>query len=198
MKIKSETAFCSILKPVIHIIENYGKELKDDAEKYKLSFVPFTLNLIYGFIMGIPSISLLVTHIKTKPELGELSSVIASKSMYSEAFLRYSPDIYRNIFLQLLQNADFKSIPHLEAIGKIFPVDGSFFPAIQSMYWAVYKNGVNSVKMNLAFELNRMIPVCFSSGDGKTSERDFLSDIISSGITYITQVATYDAEKILQ
>ena len=185
MEIKSETVFESILKPVSHIIEDCGKMLGDDAKKYTLSFTPFTLNLIYGFIMGIPSIALLVTHIKTKPELRKLNAVIASKSMYSEAFSRYSPDLYRSIFLKILKNIQFQNIPDLENLGKIFLVDGSDFPAIQSMYWAAYKEGINSVKMNLAFELNRMIPVCFSSGDGKSSERDFLTSIIHEGITYI-------------
>ena len=99
MNIKPDTVFDSILKPVIHIVEDYGNLFGDDSENYTLSFVPFTLNLIYGIIMGIPSIAQLTTHIKTSPALKILNAVIASKSMSSEAFLRYSTDLYRNIFL---------------------------------------------------------------------------------------------------
>jgi len=185
MNIKSETVFGFILKPALQIVEDCGKTLGNDSEKYKLSFVPFTLNMMYGIIMGIPSIAQLVTDIKTSPALKALNAVIASKSMYSEAFSRYGTELYRNIFVALLKNLQFQHIPDLEALGKIFLVDGSHFPAIQSMHWAKYKHGFNSVKMHLAFELNRMIPVCFASGEGNGSERGFLTDIIENGITYV-------------
>ena len=185
MEIKLETVFGSILKPVIDIIQECGKTLGNDSQRYTLSFVPFTLNLMYGIIMGIPSIAQLVTHVKTSPALKMLNVVIASKSMYSEAFLRYGPHLYQNIFLTLLKHMPFQNIPDLENLGKLFLVDGSHFQAILTMDWAKYQDGINCVKMHLAFELNRMIPVCFASGDGNSSERGFLISIIDTGITYV-------------
>ena len=64
-------------------------------------------------------------------------------------------------------------------------IDGSLFPAISTMTWAKYKEGVNALKMHLCFELNRMIPVHFLSTEGNFSEKAFLRDILEKGPTYI-------------
>ena len=53
------------------------------------------------------------------------------------------------------------------------------------MDWAKYKKGANALKMHLAFELNRMIPVQFLCTEGNYSEKKFLRDIIEKGITYV-------------
>ncbi len=56
---------------------------------------------------------------------------------------------------------------------------------MESMEWAAYKSGANAIKMNLAFELNRMIPVEFTIKDGKCSERKFISEILKKAVTYV-------------
>jgi hypothetical protein len=76
-------------------------------------------------------------------------------------------------------------IPEIKSLGRILLVDGSLFPAISSMAWARYKENFNAVKLQLAFELNRMTPVEFFSGEGNFSERKFLRAIIKKGVTYI-------------
>ncbi len=105
--------------------------------------------------------------------------------MYSESFVRYCPDMFRTIFYHLLISVSFPHIPEISHLGRILLVDGSFFPAILTMQWACYRNNSNALRLHLAFEVNRMIPVQFLTTDGKYSERKFLRKIIEQGITYV-------------
>jgi hypothetical protein len=82
--------------------------------------------------------------------------------MYSKAFVRYDPKIFHRIFLGLPDRLTFLEIPDLEKLGRFILTDGSIFPAFSTMDWATYKSTSNALKMHLAFELNRMIPVQFA------------------------------------
>ena len=77
-----------ILAPILPLIVQEAQTLHPDATTYTLSFHPFTVNLLFGLIGGLKSISLLVTDIQTSPVARALDRVQASKSMYSEAFRR--------------------------------------------------------------------------------------------------------------
>ncbi len=50
--------FDEILAPVMPLIVEEAQKLPDDANTYTLSFLPFTLNLLFGLISGIKSIGL--------------------------------------------------------------------------------------------------------------------------------------------
>jgi hypothetical protein len=177
--------FDEIVAPVMPLIIKEAQRLPQDTSKYTLSFQPFTLNLLFALIKGIKSISLLVTEIKTSSEAKALSLVNASKSMYSEAFYRYSPQIYRTLFYTLLEKVNFLEIPEIQALGRFCCVDGSVFPAIITMTWATYQQKRNAIKLHLAFELNRMIPTQFLSTEANGSERMILRQMLEAGITYI-------------
>lgn len=183
--LKLNTVFDTILAPVIPLLKEEAQQIKDDAITYKLSFYFFTLNLLYGVIKTIKSIGLLVTNIKTSPEAQELGLVQASKSMYSEAFTRYSPAIFRRIFYRLLEQLNFLEIPEIKHLGRLLCIDGSIFPAFQSMAWAHYKKTHNALKLHLALELNRMLPVHFISTYANFSEKKALLKMLEAGVTYI-------------
>ena len=119
-----------IISPVIPLMEEEAISLGDDIEKYKLSFFPFTLNLLFGIINGIKSVSLLITHLKSLPKANESGFINASNSMYSEAFFRYEPASYRRIFYKLLEKLNFLKIPEIEALGRFLCVDGSIFGSL--------------------------------------------------------------------
>ncbi len=180
-----KNVFEKILGPVSSLIEEIQKSMQDDSETYTLSFTAFTINLLFGIICQIKSIGKLIVEIKTSRVAKEIGLPGASKSMYSEAFCRYNPEIYRKIFGKLLLACNFLAIPEIQQLGRILLIDGSVFPAISTMCWAKYKKNANAVKMHLAFELNRMIPVQFLSTEGNYSEKQFLKDIIEKGVTYI-------------
>ena len=105
--------------------------------------------------------------------------------MYSEAFGRYDPMIFQRLFLALLETLTFIEIPELQALGRFILVDGSVFPAFSTLDWANYKSDSQALKMHLAFELNRMIPVQFVSSYVNASEKKMLLTFLEKGVTYI-------------
>ncbi len=177
--------FNQIIAPLQDLLTKETELLDSDASTYKLSLHFFTLNLLYAAIMEVGSISLLITEIKTSPQAKALNLVQASKSMYSEAFARYDPKIFRRIFLGLLDRLTFSEIPEIEKLGRFILVDGSIFPAFSTMEWASYKSTSNALKMHLAFDLNRMIPVQFINTDANGCEKKALLKMLEMGVTYI-------------
>lgn len=179
----STTVFESIIAPLKPLLSEQAKGLKGD--NYTLSFYFFTENLIYAIVARVTSISLLVTHLQSSPDTLAFALVEVSKSMYSEAFSRYSPTLFQRLFLSLLEQLQFLGIPEIEALGRFILMDGSIFPAIKNMEWAVYKNSKNALKLHLAFELNRMIPVQFICTDANGNERVMLAALLEAGVTFI-------------
>lgn len=135
--------------------------------------------------MGIGSVCLLITHIRTSANTKNESMREASESMYSEAFGRYDVSIYRRIFHALLNKLSFPEIPEIRSLGTICLSDGSVFPAVISMTWASYRKISDAVRLHLLFGLNRMIPVRFVSTTANTSEKGILRQIAEAGITYV-------------
>lgn len=99
MKKEKNKVFDEILSPLSSLSDNVKKELGEDADKYTLSFIPFTINLLFGIFNTIRSVSLSVTEIRTSPVARKLNLTIASKSMYSEAFARYESESGNGILL---------------------------------------------------------------------------------------------------
>ena len=129
---------------------------------------------------------LLITEIKTNPDLKKLGFVLASPSMYSEAFSRYKPEIFERIFSKLIEIVDMESIPEIRTLGRFILFDGSLFSAFKDMIWAKYTSKCQALKLHLAYELNRMIPVQFISSEANYSERKALMELLEAGVTYIT------------
>jgi hypothetical protein len=105
--------------------------------------------------------------------------------MYSEALIRYDPKIFQRIFITLIEQLTFLDVPEIKALGRFILVDGSIFPAFRTMTWACYKSTNNAIKMHLAFELNRMIPVQFFSTDANSNEKKALIAMLEAGVTCI-------------
>jgi len=174
----------SVLKPVLELLEKQARDIDGD-NKYRLSFCPFTINILFGIIYGIGSISKLVTFIETSPRANDLDLVDASKSMYSEAFSRYSAHYFKRIFISILKTLQFIPIPEIQTLGQFYLVDGSIFPAIKTMTWAKYTKNLNAIKLHMCFHLNLMLPVAFIITDANYSEKKALSQLIEEGITFI-------------
>lgn len=177
--------FDAILSPAKGPLQQVADSLEEDAATYVLSFVPFTLNMIFGIIHSIKSVSQLVTQIRTSETARGMGLVVSNKTGYHEAFHRYTAEQYREVFIRLLKSLPLMEIPELASLGVIYLVDGSVFPAISSMEWACYKSQANAIKLHLCFELNRMVPVQFLSSHAKLSEKKFLESILEKNITYV-------------
>jgi IS4 transposase len=180
------TVFEKIISPLLPLLKEEADAIKNDANTYKLSLFFFSINLLYGIVKMTKSIRLLITEIKTtqdRPVNFELIQV--SSSMYSEAFSRYDPAIFRRIFYKLIADLNFMEVAELKSLGRFLCVDGSIFPAFQTMEWAHYKKTANALKIHLAFEINRMLPVSFITTDANSSEKTALLMMLESGVTYI-------------
>ena len=79
----------------------------------------------------------------------------------------------------------FLELPEIRALGRFWCIDGSVFPALITMTWAVYQDKHHALKLHLAFELNRMIPTQFVSPEANASERKILRALLEAGVTYI-------------
>ena len=73
------------------------------------------VSLIYAVINKTPSIRLLITAIKTNPDLKKLGFILASPSMYSEAFSRYKPEVFQRIFGKLIEKIEIPATQELFA-----------------------------------------------------------------------------------
>lgn len=178
--------FEKIIEPVIPLIKEEQNRLKNDEKLYKLSLYYFMVSLIYAVINKTQSIRLLITEIKTNPDLKKLGFILASPSMYSEAFSRYKPEVFQRIFAKLIEIIEIKDLPETRALGRCILFDGSLFPVFKNMKWAKYTSKCQALKMHLAYELNRMIPVQFISSEANYSERKVLMELLAAGVTYIT------------
>ena len=178
--------FEKIIEPVILLIKEEQNRLKNDEKLYKLSLYYFMVSLIHAVINKTQSIRLLITEIKTNPDLKKLGFVLASPSMYSEAFSRYKPEVFQRIFAKLIEIIEIKDIPEIRTLGRFILFDGSLFPAFKNMESAKYTSQCQALKMHLAYELNRMIPVQFISSEANYSERKVFMELLEAGVTYIT------------
>ena len=106
--------------------------------------------------------------------------------MYSEAFSRYKPQVFQRILIRLLETIRIDDLPEIKTLGRFILFDGSLFLAFKTMAWAVYSTKCQAVKLHLAYELNRMIPVQFISTAANYSERKALLALLEAGVTYIT------------
>ena len=178
--------FEKIIEPVIPLIKEEQHRLKNDEKLHKLSLYHFMVSLIYAVINKTRSIRLLITEIKTNPDLNNLGFILASPSMYSEAFSRYKPEVFQRIFAKLIEIIEIKDIPEIRALGRFILFDGSLFLVFKNMEWAKDTSKCQALKMHLAYELNRMIPVQLISSEANYSERKVLMELLEAGVIYIT------------
>ena len=138
--------FEKIIEPVIPLIKEEQNRLKNDEKLYKLSLYYFMVSLIYAVINKTQSIRLLITEIKTNPDLKKLGFILASPSMYSEAFARYKPEVFQRIFAQLIAIIEIKDIPEIRALGRCILFDGSLFLVFKNMEWTKYTSKCQALK----------------------------------------------------
>ncbi len=152
-------------------------------EKYR--FEDFFRTLAFYFVSGMESITILFDNLKKGLVDERLKLANVPRSTFGDAFERFDAGLFRQVYSQLLKNMDLKEIPELALFGTVCLVDGSLFPILNSMLWADYKTNIQSVRLHLSFELNRMTTVDFAIGAGKSCERSALKTMLKAGVTYV-------------
>lgn len=152
-------------QPIAQAIEDQRKKHGNET----LSWYTFAQILIFCYTIGCKGLNLLATELENAdPEL-ELPAVPAST--LSDAFRRFPAALMRRAFQQLVQQLAGREIPELQALGPLWCVDGSYFPALRSMAWAKVRDQVYGIKLHLCFSLNQMIPMDCIITIGTGSER---------------------------
>lgn len=179
------TVFDALLSPIQAYVEQQDQQRKLHHNE-TFSYAEFFRLLAYYFVSDIASIALLLdTHLRKQLVPAALKLRYVPRSTFNDAFERFSPDLFRDVFVFLLSKIQLQVVPELAALGVFYCIDGSLFPTLCSMHWAEYRSTCQALKLHLCFELNRMIAVDFLVGTGKSSERDALRQMLSEGITYI-------------
>jgi hypothetical protein len=148
-----------------------------------LHFKEFVRLLVYHFTKGCESGRQLLTDISTAAS--ELGLGEVKHSTFFDAFQRFPTAWFASLLSFLLAAVVWKAIPELDALGKLYCVDGSVFPAVATMLWAEYTSQHQAIRLHLCFELNRMIPVHFLVDTGKSNEKKALLQMLEAGVTYI-------------
>lgn len=179
------SVFDKLMEPVQSFIEKQNQELPSHHLE-KFPYQEFLRLLIFYFVSDIPSIALLLnTYLKKDLLPPALKLRKVPRSTFNDAFERFSPDLFKEVFIYLLKTLSLMAIPELAALGTIYCIDGSVFPVLSFVLWAEYKEKLRAAKMHLCFELNRMIPVDIIVGTGNSNERDALRQMLVAKVTYI-------------
>ena len=146
------TVFDKFLEPVQPFVEEQSQRLTPHHNE-KFSSQKFFRLLIYFFVSEYTSIRLLIDMLQKGLIPSELNLGKVPYSTFSDAFERFSSDIFKAIFIGLLSTITLKAIPELQALGILYCVDGSLFPTLTCMLWAKYKKSSQSIKLHLCYEL---------------------------------------------
>lgn len=176
------TTFDELLAPLSPELKSIEAK-RQVHHRETLSFTAFVRLLMYYFTASVKSGRQLLTDtLSAAPKLG-LS--IVKRSTFFDAFQRFPVEWFVTLLGMLLASVAWKTIPELDALGKLYCVDGSLFPALATMLWAEYKSSCNAVRLHLVFELNRMLAVQFIVDTGNSNEKTALLQMLEAGVTYI-------------
>lgn len=180
------TGDCTTFEVLFQPTEPFFEQHEQDHPAHHretLPFRDFVRALVYHFVKGNESGRQLLTDIETAaPEL-ELEPV--KRSTFFDAFQRFPVAWFGALLSFVLATVIWQPIPELAALGKLYCVDGSLFPAIASMVWAEYTSQHRAIRLHLCFELNRMIPAHFLVDTGNSNEKQALLQMLEAGVTYI-------------
>ena len=185
---KDCTTFDILFQPIKTFLEKHERD-HPPHHREKLHFKGFVRLLVYHFTKGCESGRQLLTDISTAAS--ELGLGEVKHSTFFDAFQRFPAAWFASLLSFLLTVVVWKAIPELDALGKLYCVDGSVFPAVATMLWAEYTSQHQAIRLHLCFELNRMIPVHFLVDTGKSNEKKALLQMLEAGVTYIADRGYY-------
>jgi hypothetical protein len=179
---KKCTTFDQLIAPIMAKVEAI-EESRVVHHRERLTFTAFVRLLVYYFVTPTESGRQLLTDALSAAPALALAKV--SRSTFFDGFNRFPVAWFQMLLGTVLVVTAWPTIPEMAALGQLYCIDGSLFPALTKMVWAEYKSKSQAVKLHLCFELNRMIAVQFLVDAGNSSEREALRQMLQSGVTYI-------------
>ncbi len=172
----------ALLEPLVEALKETNTQ--DGVPNEKLSWRNFVLVAMFYFIGGVKSGRRLITHLAhADPDLGLPKDL--KKSTFFEGFRRFRAAQARQLFFNLLSRLSFFPVAEMAALGILCAVDGSHWPAVRSMTWAMVGVNKPTVLLHLAFGLNQMVPVSMLVTKSNSSERKALLGMVQVGVTYV-------------
>lgn len=179
----NSTTFDELLHPLKSPLATI-EENRTPHHREVLSFTAFVRLLVYYFTKKeVESGRQLLND--TLSAAKELGLQVVNRSTFFDAFQRFPVEWFVTLLTTLLTTVAWKAIPELEALGTLYCVDRSLFPALATMLWAEYKTNCPAIRLHLCFELNRMLAVQFIVAEGNSNEKAALRQMLEAGVTYI-------------
>ena len=185
---KDCTTFDVLMQPLESSLAQHERD-HPPHHRERLHFREFVQMLVYHFVKGCESGRQLLTD--TETAAAELGLPKVKHATFFDAFQRFPIAWFAKLLSFVLAAVTWKAIPELEALGKLYCVDGSVFPAVATMLWAEYTSQRKAIRLHLCFELNRMIAVQFLVDSGNSNEKQALLQMLEAGVTYIADRGYY-------
>jgi hypothetical protein len=176
------TTFDELVRPFQPIAKNIEETRRKHGNEV-VSWYDLAHIMVFFYTIGCESLNQLVTHLKNADP--GLKLPIVPRSTLADAFWRMPSDLMRVAFQQLLSSIEWLEIPELKALGSLWCIDGSYFPALSKMGWAKVRDKVYGIKLHLSFSLNYMVPMDCIITVGTGNERQVLRQMLQKGITFI-------------
>jgi hypothetical protein len=183
---KTPLVFDALQEPLLQVLAQSAScdpEAKVDP-KESLSWPAFVRIVVYYFLAGLSSGRLLLTHLASADPKLNLPSDL-KKSTFFEAFRRFPAALARELFHALLSHLKFFPVAEMASLGLLCAVDGSHWPAMRDMTWALVGSNKPTFLLHLAFSLNHMVSVAMLVGESNSSERLALRKMLQAGVTYV-------------
>lgn len=181
----NQTLFFILLRPIEAVLASISPIIDQEALSQKLFFADFFKKLCFAYLEQVSSLRSLSVELQTNRKCQDLGFGETPFSTLKDGFYRFQSKHFKVLFETVLASMDLQRLKCLDEIGLFRVIDGSLFPTLIQMSWSEYRKRKNAFKLHLSFELNRMIPLEFLIGSGKSSERTFLLKVIEAGVTYI-------------
>jgi len=180
-----ETTFSALIKPLLEYIEKNGESIDKSSGSRTFKFQHFTLTMVFAYLMQVPSLRKLTDKLELSDTANQLGLPSFAWTTIRDGFTRFSADFFMAMYRSVLQQTTIVRLDSIDELGLISLVDGSIFPTISSMCWAEYKKTKRAIRLHVEFSLNQMIPLEFIGQKANSSERQFLLEIVTKGVTYV-------------
>ena len=131
--------FEQLIAPLNSFLQSKGSFFDKKSNSKTLFFKDFTYQLIYGVVLQISSLRLLVSDLQTNIIAQRLNIPATPYSTLRDGFSRFDSDYFKSAYLSVLQSYRWLSVKSIDEIGLVKLVDGSLFPTLKSIDWAIYK-----------------------------------------------------------
>ncbi len=191
-----EKTFEVLINPLQKYFEEHSARIDKLSDSRKFKFVDFTHTMIFAYLMQIPSLRKLSDKTFLNDSAKNLGIKHFAWTTIRDGFTRFSSGFFMDMYRHILKNTQLIRLERVDELGLISLVDGSIFPTIINMCWAVYKQHKRAIRLHVEFSLNQMIPLEFIGQKANSSERKFLLSIVSQGVTYVADRGYFSFEVV--